>query len=120
MVGTPSALAYVKSGKLTAIGLTSPRRSPLTPDIPTIAESLPGYEVELVYSVVAPAGTPREVVARLNGDIIKILEEPDTREKLAAQGFDVRTSTPEQLGSYIRSEITKWAPIVKESGAKPD
>ena len=120
MVGTPSALPYFKSGKLTAIGLTSLKRSANAPQVPTIAESLPGYEVELVYSIVAPAGTPRDVVARLNAEIIKVLEAPDTRERLAGQGFEVRTSTPEQLGAYIRSEIAKWAPIVKESGAKPE
>jgi tripartite-type tricarboxylate transporter receptor subunit TctC len=120
MVGTPSALPYIKSGKLTAIGLTSLKRSANAPKVPTIAESLPGFEVELVYGIVAPAGTPRDVVAKLNSEIVKIMEAPDMRERLAGQGFEVRTSTPEQLGSYIRSEISKWAPIVKESGAKPE
>jgi tripartite-type tricarboxylate transporter receptor subunit TctC len=120
MVGTPSALPYIKSGKLTAIGVTSLQRSANAPEVPTLAESLPGYEVELVYSIVAPAGTPRDVVAKLNAEIIKVLAAPDTRERLAGQGFEVRTSTPEQLGVYVRSEIAKWAPIVKESGAKPE
>jgi tripartite-type tricarboxylate transporter receptor subunit TctC len=120
MVGTPSALPYIKSGKLTAIGLTSLKRSANAPEVPTLAESLPGYEVELVYAVVAPAGTPRDVIAKLNSAIIKLMEAPDTRERLAGQGFEVRTSTPEQLGGYIRSEIAKWAPIVTESGAKPE
>ena len=120
MVGTPSALPYIKSGKLTAIGLTSLKRSANAPEVPTIAESLPGFEVELVYGIVAPAGTPRDFVAKLNNEIVKIMEAPDTRERLAGQGFEVRTSTPEQLGGYIRSEIAKWAPIVKESGAKPE
>ena len=120
MVGTPSALPYIRSGKLTAIGLTSLKRSANAPEVPTIAESLPGFEVELVYGIVAPAGTPRDFVAKLNNEIVKIMEAPDTRERLAGQGFEVRTSTPEQLGGYIRSEIAKWAPIVKESGAKPE
>ena len=120
MVGTPSALPYIKSGKLTAIGLTSLTRSANAPDVPTLAESLPGYEVELVYGIVAPAGTPRDVVARLNSAIIKVLAAPEMRERLAGQGFEVRTSTPEQLATYIRSEIAKWAPIVKDSGAKPE
>jgi tripartite-type tricarboxylate transporter receptor subunit TctC len=120
MVGTPSALPYIKSGKLTAIGVTSLKRSANAPEVPTIAESLPGYEVELVYSIVAPVGTPRDVVAKLNAAIVKVLAAPDTVERLAGQGFEVRTSTPEQLATYIRSEIAKWAPIVKESGAKPE
>jgi tripartite-type tricarboxylate transporter receptor subunit TctC len=120
MVGTPSALPYIKSGRLTAIGLTSLERAAIAPDVATIAESLPGYEVELVYAIVAPAGTPRNVITRLNTEITKALEEPETRQRLLGQGFEVRTSTPEQLADYIRSEITKWAPIVKESGAKPE
>jgi tripartite-type tricarboxylate transporter receptor subunit TctC len=120
LAGTPSVLPHIKSGKLNPIGVTSPKRSPNAPDVPTIAESYPGFEVELVYALVAPAGTPRDVVTRLNAEVVKILQEPDTREKLAAQGFEVRTSTPEQLGIYIRNEITKWAPLVKESNVQPE
>jgi tripartite-type tricarboxylate transporter receptor subunit TctC len=120
MLGTPAALAHIKSGKLVAIGLTSPKRSDKAPEVPAIAESLPGYEVELVYAVVAPAGTPRDVVLRLNAEIIKALESPEVQERLSGQGFEVRTSSPEQLGAYIQSEISKWAPIVKESGVKPE
>jgi len=120
LVGTPSALPHIKSGRLTAIGLTSPGRAAIAPDVPTIAESLPGYEVELVYAIVAPAGAPREVVTRLNTEIAKALQQAETRERLLGQGFEVRTSTPEQLADYIRSEIAKWAPIVKESGVKPE
>ena len=120
MVGTPSALAYIKSGKLIGVGLTSQQRSGNAPEVAAVAESLPGFEVELVYSVVAPSGTPRDVISRLNSEIIKALALPDLQERLAGQGFEVRTSTPEQLGAYIQSEISKWAPIVKESGAKPE
>ena len=120
MVGTPSVLQYIKAGRLNAIGLTSPKRSGLTPDIATIAETLPGYEVELVYAVVAPAGTPKAIVTQLNQEIHKAMQEPDLRERLLAQGFEVRTSSPEQLGSYIKSEIAKWSVIVKESGVKPE
>ena len=120
MVGTPSALTYIKSGKLIGVGLTSQQRSTNAPEVAAVAESLPGFEVELVYSVVAPSGTPRDVINRLNSEIIKALALPDLQERLAGQGFEVRTSTPEQLGAYIQSEISKWAPIVKESGAKPE
>jgi tripartite-type tricarboxylate transporter receptor subunit TctC len=76
--------------------------------------------VELVYGFVAPAATPREIVTRLNTEIVKVLQAPDVRERLAGQGFEVRTSTPEQMGAYIRSEIAKWAPIVKETGVRPE
>jgi tripartite-type tricarboxylate transporter receptor subunit TctC len=120
LAGTPSVLPHLKSGKLNAIGVTSAKRSTNAPDVPTIAESYPGFEVELVYALVAPAGTPKDVIARLNTEVVKLLQDPETRERLAAQGFEVRTSTPDQLGSYIKNEITKWAPLVKESNVQPE
>lgn len=120
MVGTPSVLAHIKSGKLTPIGVTSAQRTALAPDVPTIAESVPGYDVELVYAIVAPAGTPKAIVDRLNGELRTALQQADLREKLLSQGFEVRTSTPEQLGAHIRAEIAKWGPIVKEAGVKPE
>jgi tripartite-type tricarboxylate transporter receptor subunit TctC len=120
LAGTPSVLQHIKSGKLNAMGVTSIKRSANAPDVPTIAESYPGFEVELVYALVAPAGTPKDIVAKLNAEVTKALQDPEMRDKLAGQGFEVRTSTPEQLGSYIKSEITKWAPLVKESGVKPE
>jgi tripartite-type tricarboxylate transporter receptor subunit TctC len=120
LAGTPSVLTHIKSGKLNAMGVTSLKRSANAPDVPTIAETYPGFEVELVYALVAPAGTPKDIVARLNTEVTKALQDSEMREKLAGQGFEVRTSTPEQLGSYIKSEISKWAPLVKESGVKPE
>jgi tripartite-type tricarboxylate transporter receptor subunit TctC len=120
LAGTPSVLPHIKSGKLNALGVTSAKRSSNAPDVPTIAESYPGFEVELVYALVAPAGTPKDIVTRLNAEVVKLLQEPDTRERLAAQGFEVRTSSPEQLGRYIKSEISKWAPLVKESNVQPE
>jgi tripartite-type tricarboxylate transporter receptor subunit TctC len=120
LAGTPSVLQHIKSGKLNAMGVTSIKRSANAPDVPTIAESYPGFEVELVYALVAPAGTPKDIVAKLNAEVTKALQDPEMRDKLAGQGFEVRTSTPEQLGSYIKSEISKWAPLVKESGVKPE
>ncbi len=120
LAGTPSVLAHIKSGKLNAMGVTSLKRSTNAPEVPTIAESYPGFEVELVYALVAPAGTPKDVVTRLNLEVTKLLQDTEMRDKLADQGFEVRTSTPEQLGNYIKSEIAKWAPLVKESGVKPE
>jgi tripartite-type tricarboxylate transporter receptor subunit TctC len=117
MIGTPAALPYVKSGKLTAIGVTSLKRSPNAPEVPAIAETLPNFEVELVYALVAPAGTPNAIIKRLNTQMGTILNNPEVKTQLASRGFDVQTSTPEQLGAYIKAEVTKWAPIVKKSGA---
>lgn len=120
LAGTPSVLAHIKSGKLNAMGVTSLKRSLNAPEVPTIAETYPGFEVELVYALVAPAGTPKDVIATLNLEVGKLLHEPETRDKLMGQGFEIRTSSPDQLGSYIKSEITKWAPLVKESGVKAE
>jgi len=117
MVGTPAALPHVKSGKLTPIGVTSLKRTPNAPEVPAIAETLPNFEVELVYALVAPAGTPNPIIKRLNAQMGTILNNPEVKTQLASRGFDVQTSTPEQLGAYIKAEVTKWAPIVKKSGA---
>ena len=120
MVGTPAALPYVKNGKLTAIGVTSLKRSSNAPEIPTISETLPKFEVELVYALVAPAGTPKDIINKLNLTLISVLNNSEIKSQLNTKGFDVITSTPEQLGDYIKSEVSKWAPIVKKSGATPD
>lgn len=120
MVGTPSALTHVRSGKLVGLGVTSAQRSALASEVPTVAETLPGYNVELVYAIVAPAATPRDVVLRLNRELRRALAEADVRSQLFEQGFEVRSSTPEELGSFMRAELRKWAPIVKETGVKPE
>lgn len=117
VIGTPAALPFIKTGKLTAIGVTSLKRSPNAPEVPTIAETLSNFEVELVYALVGPASTPNAIIKRLNALMSTILNNPENKAQLASRGFDVQTSTPEQLGAYIKSEITKWAPIVKKSGA---
>lgn len=120
MVGTPAALPFVKTGKLTAIGVTSPKRSSNAPEIPAIAETLPKFEVELVYAMVAPTGTPKDIINKLNSQLVSALNNPEIKSQLNSKGFDVITSSPEQLGEYIKSEISKWAPIVKKSGATAD
>ncbi|BEI39271.1 MAG: hypothetical protein RLZZ101_959 [Pseudomonadota bacterium] len=120
MVGTPAALPFVKTGKLTAIGVTSPKRSSNAPEIPAIAETLPKFEVELVYAMVAPTGTPKDIINKLNSQLVSVLNNPEIKSQLNSKGFDVITSSPEQLGEYIKSEISKWAPIVKKSGATAD
>lgn len=117
IVGTPAALPYVKSGKLTALGVTSLKRSASAPEIPAISETLPKFEVELVYAIVAPANTPKAIVDKLNAQLINVLNNPEIKTQLNSRGFDVITSTPAQLSEYIKSEVAKWGPIVKKSGA---
>ncbi len=117
----PPALPHVKAGKLRALAVTSARRSSAAPDVPTIAESgLPGYEVINWYGILVPAGTPKEIVARLNAEILRILNVPDVKERLAAQGAETFSSTPQEFAAYIRKETQKWAKVVKYSGARLD
>jgi len=117
IVGTPAALPYVKSGKLTGLGVTSLKRNSNAPEIPAIAETLPKFDVELVYAIVAPASTPKAIVDKLNSQLISVLTNPEIKAQLNSKGFDVVTSTPSQTADYIKSEVIKWGPIVKKSGA---
>lgn len=110
----------LRRGKLTAIGVTSLKRSSNAPEIPAIAETLPKFEVELVYAMVAPAGTPKDIINKLNSQLVGVLNNPEIKSQLNSKGFDVISSSPEQLGGYIKSEVSKWAPIVKKSGATAD
>jgi len=118
--GMSSTLAHVRSGKLVAIAVTSAKRSPSAPEVPTIGETFPGVEASAWYGVLAPAGTPKPVVARLNADIHKSLQDPAVEKRLANVGFEITYGTPEQFSAYIKSEIKKWAKVVKASGAKPE
>jgi tripartite-type tricarboxylate transporter receptor subunit TctC len=117
----PSAVPHVKSGRLRALGLTTAKRSPAAPEIPTIAESgLPGYESTSWYGMLAPARTPPAVVTRLHEVIVSVLGSADMKEKLAAQGLDAVGNTPREFEGVIKSEITKWAKVIKASGARPE
>jgi tripartite-type tricarboxylate transporter receptor subunit TctC len=117
----PPALPHVKDGKLRALAVTSAKRSPATPELPTVGEiALPGFEANTWHGVVAPAGTPAAIVARLNREIVAILHLPEVVERLSAQGAEPVGSTPEEFAAYIRSETVKWAKVVRESGAKAE
>jgi tripartite-type tricarboxylate transporter receptor subunit TctC len=114
-----TSLPQIKAGKVRAIAWSGPARSPLIPEVPTVAESgLPGYEVVGWFGLFAPAGTPRDIVNRLNAETVKILKLPEMKEKLT--GYDPASSTPEQLAAIIKSDIATWAKVVKDSGAHVD
>jgi tripartite-type tricarboxylate transporter receptor subunit TctC len=116
-----SAMPHVRSGKLRALAVTSAQRSPAAPDIPTVAESgLPGYEAIAWNGLLAPAGTPKEVVARLNAEVKKALEVPEIKERFAAQGFAAAWSPPEKYAAFLDAEVDKWGKVVKVSGATVD
>jgi len=117
----PPALPHVKDGKLRALAVTSAKRSPAAPDLPTLDEiALPGFEANTWHGVVVPAGTPATIVARLNREIVAILHLPDVVERFSSQGAEALGSTPEEFAAYIRSETLKWAKVVRDSGAKAE
>jgi tripartite-type tricarboxylate transporter receptor subunit TctC len=117
----PSSLPQIKAGKLRAIAVTSAQRAPALPEVPTIAESgLPGFEASSWFGLVAPAGTPPAIIARINAEVNQWLQSPEAKEKLLAQGAAAAGGSPEQFAAYIRAETEKWARVVKASGAKVD
>jgi tripartite-type tricarboxylate transporter receptor subunit TctC len=116
-----TAWPLAKGGKLRALAVTTAKRSSVAPEVPTLAESgLAGYEVGSWQGVFAPAGTPPEIVKRLNAEIVKIIRMPDVNEKLTALGAEPVGNTPEEFGALVRAEVGKWADVVKKSGAKVD
>ena len=118
-MAVPSTVPHVKSGKLVAIAVTSPKRLAVLPDVPTVAESgYPGFQVDNMYGVLAPRGTPPEVVKKLHDDIVRVARTPEATRTLEAATIDIVCNTPEEFSDYIRSETTKWAQVVKASGAK--
>jgi len=116
-----SSLPHVKTGKLRALGVTSVKRTPAAPEFPTVAESgLPGYEAVAWYGVLAPAATPREIVVRLNGEIVRALKLPEVQQLLLAQGAEPVSDTPEQFAAIVKADVAKWGEVVRKSGAKAD
>ncbi|MDB5912788.1 MAG: Carnitinyl-CoA dehydratase [Ramlibacter sp.] len=121
-IGTMASVEpYVKSGRLRALGVTTPKRSQAMPNVPTIAESaLPGFEVPLWYSILAPAGTPRDVIARLSSDIAKTLQTPEVRQRLTDQGFEVHYLNADQMADLMKRDIARWQKSIKDIGLKLD
>ena len=116
-----TAAPHIKSGAVRGLAVTGAKRSAVLPELPTVAETgLPGYEVSAWFGIFAPAGLPQPVAKRLNAEFVKVMREPDLKQRLASLGADPLTSTPEEFSSYLRSEIDKWAKVVKTSGMKVD
>lgn len=117
----PAGLQYFKSGKLIALGVTSAKRDPILPDVPSIAESgLPGYELIEYQGIVAPAATPRATINRLRDDIVKTLNVPEVKERFTSSGTYIAGSTPEELADYIKKQIAAWGKVIKAAGIRLD
>ncbi len=115
-----SALPHIRAGKLRAIAVAAATRSPLLPDLPTVAESLPGYSAHSWLGIFVPAGTPKPIVDRLQRDLAAVIEDPKARARLVEAGFEPKSSTSAEFSRLVAEEMAKWRPIVKISGATPD
>ena len=117
----PNVIQHVRSGRMKALAVSTATRSTLAPEVPTVAEAgVPGYELAVWFGVLAPAGTPREIVGRLNTEIVKILNSADVKDRFAKQGVEVQTSTPERFSEFLKGEVARWARVVKDAGIKAD
>jgi len=117
-LGTPGALPHLKSGRLRALAVSTAKRSPELPEVPTLQEAgVPGYEATIWLGLFAPAGTPRDVLAKLHAEVSKVLAAPDTRASVASIGLEVRLSSAEEFTAFVRAEHDKWGRVVRETGA---
>ena len=118
---TPNVLPHVKAGKLKALAVSTRSRTPLAPEIPSVDESgVPGYDVSVWFGVLTVAGTPRKIVQRLNGEMVKILSSREVKERFARMGVEVVAGTPEQFSQFLKSEVGRWAKVVQDAGIKAD
>jgi tripartite-type tricarboxylate transporter receptor subunit TctC len=121
VIGIPAAAPHIKAGRLRALAVVTPQRTAALPEVPTTDEAgLKDFEVTTWYGVLAPAGTPRPVIARLNSELVKIIHAPEVKERLAASGTEPRTSTPEEFAAYLKQEIAKWGDVVRKANLKAD
>jgi tripartite-type tricarboxylate transporter receptor subunit TctC len=116
-----SALPYIKSGKLRALGVASLKRSAVLPDVPTIAEQgVPGFEAVSWYALMVPAGTPREIVDKLDAETVRLLAKPELKERLAALGMDAGGGKPQELAAAIQRETARWSDVIRKRNIKVD
>jgi len=121
MASMQSVLSHVRSGRLRAYGVSSTTRATVAPDIPTIAEAgVPGYAVVQWFGVLAPANTPREIVAKLHAGIVRAVQDPVVKERFISDGAEAVGSTPEQFAAIIRADLGKWGKVIKDAGIKPE
>jgi tripartite-type tricarboxylate transporter receptor subunit TctC len=118
--GLQSGLVQVRAGRIRALAVTSPKRVPTLPELPAMTEALPGFEIVGWYGVIGPAGMPQPLVARLNSELVKAMNLPDVRERIVGDGSEPVGSTPEAFRQFMLADLSKWAKVVKESGAKLD
>ena len=119
--GMPPAMPHVRAGKLRALAVTTTTRSPAAPEVPTMAEAgVPGFDISNWFGVFVPAGTPRDIIGKLNAEMVNALRQPDVKEKLSSLGAEAVGGSPEELAKFVRAETAKYAQIVKASGAKAD
>jgi tripartite-type tricarboxylate transporter receptor subunit TctC len=118
--GITASIQFTKSGKLKALGVTGPKRAKALPDVPAIAETLPGFDITAWYGFMAPAGTPREIVKKVHDDSVTVIRRPDFLERLDRDGIEPVANTPEEFGAEIKTDLARWATIVKAAGAKLD
>jgi tripartite-type tricarboxylate transporter receptor subunit TctC len=118
--GLGAAIPHIKSGRLRGIAVASAKRSASIPELPTIADTLPGFEASTWFALFAPAGTPKDIVARLNSEVIKVMGRKDVQQQLLAQGYEAGTSTPEQLAALLKQDIPRWASVIRGAGITPE
>ena len=118
---TPNVLPHVKAGRLRALAVSSPKRSALVPDLPTVDEAgVPGYRMQVWFGVVAPAATPKDVIAKLNGEVNRIISSPEVKERFALAGVEVVGGSPESFGAHIKEQVETWGKVVKDASIKAD
>ncbi|HEY6821226.1 MAG TPA: tripartite tricarboxylate transporter substrate binding protein [Burkholderiales bacterium] len=111
----PEQVAYMKSGRTRGLGVSTVKRSPQFPDLPSISETVPGYEVTVWYGLCAPGGMPRPLLERISADLVRAVTSPDTKERLAAAGIEAAPTTPEEFSAFLKADVAKWAKVIKDA-----
>jgi tripartite-type tricarboxylate transporter receptor subunit TctC len=112
----PEQVAYLKSGRTRALGVSTTKRSPAFPDVPSISDTVPGYDVTVWYGLCGPGGMPRPLVEKINADLVKAVSSPETRKRLMDAGIEPSANTADQFSSFVKDEVAKWAKVIKEAG----